>query len=165
MLQTRLTFFVIISSLFFVSCAHQKAPSIVSTPLQPESSLPSLSTTQVSIRNAQGEVVEVFVELAQTDQEREQGLMHRTALGERQGMLFLFPNTEIQSFWMKNTIIPLDMIFIDENKKIITIAEAVPCIADPCKIYGSGKPVKYVLEVNKGFTALHQIQLGSEVLF
>ena len=68
------------------------------------------------------------VEIADTSLERAQGLMFRAELKEYQGMLFIFPISEKHSFWMKNTLIPLDIIWIDENKKIVYIYEnAQPC--------------------------------------
>jgi hypothetical protein len=119
----------------------------------------------IQLKNDSGNLVNLTVEVAQTEQERERGLMYRTSLGEQQGMLFLFPNVAEQTFWMKNTLLPLDMIFVDEHNKIVTIAGADPCTADPCTLYTSGKPVKYVIEVKKGFASSHKISLGNEVLF
>jgi uncharacterized membrane protein (UPF0127 family) len=124
-----------------------------------------LPSIKLQIKNSVGESIDVFAELAQTSQDQERGLMYRTTLGEQQGMLFLFKNISYQAFWMKNTLIPLDMLFIDETKKIVTIKEAEPCKADPCDVYDSDKPVKYVLEVQQGFSRKHNIQIGNEVLF
>src|SRR5688500_9478780 len=78
----------------------------------------------------------VGVELAADPETRARGLMHRPLLAPDRGMLFLFPSSEIQSFWMKDTLIPLDMIWIDEDRRIVDIMSDVPpCRADPCPSY------------------------------
>lgn len=99
------------------------------------------------------------VELATNNATRELGLMHRTSLDPDQGMLFAFPYEAEQSFWMKNTLIPLDMLFFDHNRKLVSVQLNVPpCKVDPCPTYPSGKPVTYVLELAAGTVA----QLGIE---
>jgi uncharacterized membrane protein (UPF0127 family) len=91
------------------------------------------------------------LEIAKTPQERSIGLMNRDSLCETCGMLFVFDFPAIQSFWMKNTKIPLDMIFLDETGKVITIHEnTVPFQESPT--YQSSKPAKYVLEVTGGWS-------------
>ncbi len=91
------------------------------------------------------------VELAQTPTERETGLMNREILADNAGMLFIFEDEHPRTFWMKNTKIPLDMIFIGKNKKITAIIHsAPPCKIDPCPTYSSIKPAMYVLEINGG---------------
>jgi len=94
-----------------------------------------------------------WVEYARTPAQRELGLMNRKSLAENQGMLFLFESPSMLTFWMKNTQIPLDMLFVDENWKIIHIQKmAEPCKSDPCAIYASGRKAKYVLEINGGLS-------------
>ncbi|MBW3004810.1 DUF192 domain-containing protein [Candidatus Woesearchaeota archaeon] len=105
----------------------------------------------------------VNLELAATPSERAKGLMHRESLGENDGMLFVFEKESILGFWMKNTLISLDMIFIDSNNKIVDIMTAVPCEKDPCKSYTPQAESKYVLEVNAGFAEKHNIQIGDEI--
>ena len=80
---------------------------------------------------------------------------------ENQGMLFIFPADAMQSFWMRNTLISLDMIFINSNKKIVTIHKNTKVLSD--QSYPSTSPARYVLEVNAGFTAKHNIQVGDQV--
>ncbi len=91
------------------------------------------------------------VEIAKTTQEKSKGLMYREELDENKGMLFLFMKEEYHYFWMKNTLIPLDMIWIDSDKKITYIYEnAQPCKTEYCEnIIPKGKAL-YVLEVNAG---------------
>lgn len=75
------------------------------------------------------------VELARTPEEQQQGLMFRETLDEEYGMLFIFSVSKLHSFWMKNTLIPLDMVWIDDQLKVVQVVTAQPCITDPCPIY------------------------------
>lgn len=94
------------------------------------------------------------VEIADTRATREHGLMDRTAMPQDHGMLFVFADAEPRTFWMKDTLIPLDMLFFDNAKRLVTILRDVPpCRADPCPVYASGKPARYVLELNAGTAA------------
>ena len=91
------------------------------------------------------------VEIAATDATRERGLMFRTHLAANHGMLFVFPDAQTRYFWMKNTLIPLDIIFFDAHKRLINVsADTPPCKADPCPTYASTAPAEYVLELNAG---------------
>jgi len=105
----------------------------------------------------------VFLELAITDEEKAKGLMDRFSLAEDRGMVFIFRPARHVSFFMKNTFIPLDMIFIN-NGKIIKIAKnAIPNREDI--FYLSEADVTEVVEVNGGFTDKHDIKIGDEVIF
>src|SRR5688572_12246217 len=78
----------------------------------------------------------ILVEMATDDATRAQGLMYREHLPAGRGMLFVFPGNDVYSFWMKNTLIPLDMIWIDEGRKVVHVKRDVqPCRADPCPSY------------------------------
>lgn len=105
----------------------------------------------------------ISVELAQTAEERERGLMFRESLCETCGMLFLFEDEGYRHFWMKNTLIPLDMIFISTNFVIVDILEAEPCLNDPCQTYASKEKARYVLEVNKGFSKHYGVEKGDRI--
>ncbi len=105
----------------------------------------------------------IKVEIADSQAEMEKGLIHRENLGENSGMLFIFPDSEIRSFWMKNTLISLDIIFVDENLEIVDIKNALPCSSEPCALYTSSLPAKYVLEVNSGFSEQNNLTIGEEV--
>jgi len=108
--------------------------------------------------------VSIDIEIAETPEERTVGLMFREELGVNDGMLFIFDDEQVRTFWMKNTLIPLDMIHISDNKVIVDIIEnAVPCESDPCPVYPAISPAKYVLEVNSGFVQDKNIQIGNEV--
>jgi uncharacterized membrane protein (UPF0127 family) len=107
--------------------------------------------------------VRVSVEVARTPHERQQGLMHRSKLEPGTGMIFLFEEPSMQSFWMKNTLISLDMIFIDENLVVVGVVDnTVPMTLTPCRV---DAPSQYVLEVKAGFAAHHGIGPGTKVTF
>ncbi|MFQ5986843.1 MAG: DUF192 domain-containing protein [Thermoplasmata archaeon] len=130
--------------------------------LVPGATHPSAST--VTIVSASGSV-QVAVEIADEPAERARGLMFRESLQAGSGMLFVFGDERIRSFWMKNTLIPLDVLFIDGDLTIVQLVEgAVPCEADPCPRYTSTVPVGYALEVNAGFVRDHGIGIGDAVV-
>lgn len=106
-------------------------------------------------------VVTIDIELADTEEERTRGMMFRQSLGGLQGMLFLFDKVEPQSFWMKNTLIPLDIIFISEDGRIVDqYQNAQP---KSTKNIRSRRPAKYVLEVNAGFCRAYNTGPGMQV--
>ncbi len=99
-------------------------------------------------------------EVANTHRTREQGLMFRKSLGENAGMLFVFPKSAYYGMWMKNTILPLSVAFIDEKGIIINIADMKP---DSLVAHYSAGPAKYALEVNSGWFASRKIDAGDLV--
>ncbi len=105
----------------------------------------------------------VKVEVANTPSSRELGLMYRKHLDEDAGMIFVFPKAQPESFWMKNTILPLDMIFADEHGKVLGIVEnAEPFSERSLSVDGDSL---YVLEVNGGFSQRHHIKAGDQMKF
>jgi uncharacterized membrane protein (UPF0127 family) len=108
---------------------------------------------------AQGPYVELkgqrfLVELAETQEEQALGLMFRDSLPPDHGMLFIFPGESRRSFWMKNTRIPLDILYFNGNLELVSMAEnARPCRSRSCRGYPSEGPAKYVLELNSGKAA------------
>jgi hypothetical protein len=106
-------------------------------------------------------ISKIDIEIAKTQVETEQGLMYRSQMKPDQGMLFIFPYERIQSFWMKNTQIPLDMIFVNSSLTIVTIrADAVPFDESS---YASTEPAKFVVEVNAGYAHEHGIKVGDKI--
>lgn len=92
--------------------------------------------------------------------------MNREYLDPDKGMLFLFENEGIYNFWMKNTLIPLDIIWIDENKKAVFIKEnAMPCNLEDCEIFHPAQKAKYVLEINGGLSEKYGLKFGNEIKF
>lgn len=118
---------------------------------------------EISIDNGR-KIIKVNVEIADDYDERMRGLMYRTKLDENSGMLFVFDEEDYQTFWMKNTLIPLDMVFIGENFNVVDIRHAIPCKQDPCALYRSSKPAKYVLEVNGDFTTNSNVEIGNKII-
>jgi uncharacterized protein len=111
------------------------------------------------------EGVQVRAEIVDTPPAVERGLMFRESLPPNDGMLFVFEQTGVYPFWMKNTLIPLDIIWLDEDWRIVSIAASVPpCRADPCPTYPPAGPARYVVEVNAGFTRTHGIARGDRVI-
>tara|TARA_A100001015_G_C14753034_1_gene618369 strand:+ start:295 stop:690 length:396 start_codon:yes stop_codon:yes gene_type:complete len=99
------------------------------------------------------------VELANTDKLRRKGLMYRLKLPRDHGMLFQFENEKKHTFWMKNTWIPLDIIWINKEMRIVDIKSNVQtCYIDPCPTYTPKEKALYVLEINAGLSRLFNIQ-------
>jgi uncharacterized membrane protein (UPF0127 family) len=91
------------------------------------------------------------IEIAADDASRAHGLMDRTSMDADHGMLFVFDDDAPRAFWMKNTKIPLDILFFDAERKLVSVQYNVPpCQSDPCPGYSSGAPARYVLELNGG---------------
>jgi hypothetical protein len=103
----------------------------------------------------------VSVEVAEKNEHRLRGLMYRTALADSEGMLFVFERRRVHQFWMRNTCLPLDMLFIDRDGLIVGIEENVPTLND--RSYRVPCPSLYVLEVNAGWTRRHGVTAGQRV--
>lgn len=105
----------------------------------------------------------IELEIADNDFETQRGLMDRRSMGENRGMIFVFPNMEQRSFWMKNTFIPLDILFVKDNMEIESIQEnTVPHSKQSVPSVG---PAQYVVEVNAGFCQSYGITAGTKVVF
>lgn len=101
------------------------------------------------------------VEIADTQQKQALGLMFRDQMPADQGMLFIFPAEAPRSFWMKNTRIPLDIMYFDKDLKLVSIsADTPPCRVKRCPSYPSIAPAKYVLELNAGTASELGVGLG-----
>ncbi len=105
----------------------------------------------------------INIEIADNEYDRQVGLMFREKMDADEGMLFIFPAPDTLSFWMRNTKISLDMIFIDSTKEIVTIHKNTRIESDDS--YRSSKPSQYVLEVNAGFTDINGIRVGDKVIW
>lgn len=111
-----------------------------------------------------GKVIKkIDVEIADNDAKREQGLMYRKSMDESQGMLFVFVISELHSFWMKNTVIPLDIIFLNENKEIVKIHKNTTPFST--QSLPSEKKSMYVVETVAGFTDKYGIKEGDKMDF
>lgn len=121
----------------------------------------SAATPTVTLR---GQVYRV--EIADSDSERARGLMYRDQMDADAGMLFLFERQEAQAFWMKNTKIPLDILYFDEGWKLVGWSlDTPPCsLGDQCPSYPSQAPARYVLELNAGTAARIGAQFGDSLM-
>lgn len=108
----------------------------------------------------------IGVEIATDDASRTHGLMDRTSMPADHGMLFVFPDDAARTFWMKDTLIPLDMLFLDADRRVVTVrVNARPCTADPCTLYSSTEPARYVLELNAGVASELGVREGDIAVF
>ena len=114
------------------------------------------------IQNSVGKEIHLQVEIADTDQKRAQGLMHRKNLDTNSGMLFVFPREQYMNFWMKNTYIPLSIAFIDKHGTILEIQHMKPL--DDTIFYTSKSKAIYALEVNRGWFNRNSINVGCRIL-
>lgn len=131
----------------------------------------SFSQESVSVINSRGEVFKFKVEVAKTPEEQTMGLQHVDELSDDHGMWFVYEKSRVLTYWMKDTFIPLDIIFIDSGGIIQAIHSNVPpCFEiDPkqidCPVYASEVPVSFVLEVPGGVSTARQIQVGDSVTY
>lgn len=114
----------------------------------------------VSLISPNGQELTIQVEIADEPREQERGLMFRDRLGPGHGMLFVFDRSKPLSFWMKNTLIPLDILFFDAHRQYISRATMDPCTEDPCRLYPSTKEAQYALELPAGTIARSGIGEG-----
>jgi len=114
----------------------------------------------ITLKGPDGANVDVTVEIADEPAEHAQGMMGRSELPSGYGMLFLFPEQRTLSFWMKNTLIPLDVLFFDAEGHYVSSHTMVPCTEEPCLHYNSAGSSLYALEVPAGFREEHGIGVG-----
>ena len=106
------------------------------------------------------------VELADTPAKRERGYMFREKISDTEGMLFMMGELALHSFWMKNCKVGLDILWLDEDWKVVHIERAVPpCAKDPCPSYTPMQTGLYVLEMQSGLSAKSGIKLGDRILY
>jgi uncharacterized membrane protein (UPF0127 family) len=115
------------------------------------------------ISSTDQDTVEIAIEVVDSKEEINRGLMYRPHMPEMAGMLFIFPREEVRSFWMKNTYISLDILFINDVQEIVTIQPNTQPLST--QSVPSYKPARYVVEVNAGFTSKYQIKEGDRIEF
>jgi len=119
---------------------------------------------ELTFQSTEGNYISAIdIELADNATKRADGLMMRNKMEENQGMLFIFPVQEYQSFWMKNTILSLDMLFINSDLEIVTVHKKTEPFATTS--YASTEPAQYVLETLAGYTDKYDIKVGDKVIF
>ena len=147
--------FIILSLVMLVGCSVNEEKAT----LDPE----EYATGKVTLINSDDEKFTFNVEIPLTEEGFSKGLMFRELLDDDEGMLFAFEGDAERSFWMKNTFIDLDLLFIGSDLGIKKIHNAVPCVEDPCPSYKSGTPVKYVLEIRGGLAGELNVTEGDPV--
>jgi len=115
----------------------------------PASELQAFESTVLEI-NAQ----KFSVEMAKTYKQRQRGLMFRKKLSANSAMLFVYPSKGEHRIWMKNTLIPLTVVWLDHNAAVIDVKQLEPCLDDPCPSFGVDSPSSYVLELPEAFSGL-----------
>ena len=122
---------------------------------------PRLRTGKITFPEAKGAPVTTTIEVAENDHDRQRGLMYRTKMADDHGMIFTFAEKDDHTFWMHNTCISLDMLFIDDDGLIVGIEESTPTMSDDT--FSVGCSSKYVLELNAGWTRAHGVTAGQKV--
>lgn len=142
--------------------SRPRAPAVTQTDVTAQDyEMPALPRARVTLKDAFGGQHPLDVEVAATRDARTRGLMWRTSLAPGSGMLFIFEDDRTLTFWMRNTLIPLDMIFVQKDLKIAGIVEnAVPQTLDS---RGPGRPSMYVIEVPGGWAAKVGLKAGLPV--
>lgn len=149
---------LVVMLMFFAACSQPPAPA---APADPQ---PAAAASGPRVIFPDGFVV--HVEIAADDELRAQGLMFRDHLKPGTGMLFLFREDGDNAFWMKNTLIPLDMIWLDASQRVVHVKYNVPpCKVENCPSYPPGVPSRYVLEVAGGEAQRHGIKTGDRLRF
>jgi uncharacterized membrane protein (UPF0127 family) len=119
-----------------------------------------VSLPQLVITNSAGSLLHLYVEIADTPEKQETGLMHRTALAADQGMLFVFPGATTIPFWMRDTLLPLSIAFIAGDGTIVDIQDMQPLDET---LHNPARPYVYALEVNQGYFRQHRVAVGNQV--
>jgi uncharacterized membrane protein (UPF0127 family) len=126
--------------------------------------LASATPAVVPLTLPSGKVLQA--EVMVNDEDRAMGLMFRPSLALDRGMIFLFETADFHSIWMKNCKFPIDILWLDEEKKVVHVAEAVPpCKADPCPVYTPMRRASYVIELNAGQARREKAVVGATVRF
>ncbi|WP_460842151.1 DUF192 domain-containing protein [Noviherbaspirillum agri] len=141
-------------SVFSTSAFFALALALVATPAS------SQQTARFPIMSLTAGIHVIKAEVAAREAERQQGLMYREKMGPNEGMLFLFPAPASVCMWMKNTFIPLSVAFIDDSGKIVNIEDMEPQTTDS---HCAKKPVRYALEMNRGWFKQKNIKPGSAI--
>ncbi len=168
---------ILVAAISITACAPDPKPSNQNTTATPnratdQAPAPAPAAVPEPIFTKEGElalldpsgkktITKIDIEIAAGEEERQEGLMYRKSMSDKQGMLFLFDFPEEQSFWMHNTYIALDIIYISDKFEVVSIQKNAPPQSD--KPLPSGKPAQYVLEINGGLSDKLGIKPGTKV--
>ena len=125
---------------------------------------PVVLRDEVLVRLEGDQPLEVVATISDRPLTRHLGLMFREELPQNRGMLFRYRKAKVRSFWMKHTRIPLDIVFIGPDLRVLNVREAEPCRTAHCPRYRSEGPARYVLEVNRGLCRRHGVRKGTRVV-
>jgi uncharacterized protein len=149
-----------------LTLACSKAPATASAQTQTEAATTTTQAPDTSPRVILPDGFVVKTEIAADEETRAQGLMYRDQLRPGTGMLFFFPRDGEYPFWMRNTMIPLDMIWIDSDRKIVAMHHDVPpCKTEECPNYAPRARSRYVLELAGGEARKHGLKVGDQLRF
>ncbi len=158
---------LVVSMLFISGCTSPPTQNNNSTPINNDNGSDFNGVKGVFVVDG-NETSPLKLETAITRREQARGLMGRKNLAENSGMIFIFDGERVRGFWMKNTLIPLDMIFLDENLTVVKIQHARPEAKTPkgdFKTYSSEVPAKFVIEVNRGYSNRTGLEEGDKFRF
>jgi hypothetical protein len=145
----------IVPALLVLGCALRPAPA----PAAPAAAAPVIPLTLPSGRVFQAE-------LMVSDEDRAMGLMFRPSLPADRALLFVFEDVSFHGIWMKNCRFPIDIVWLDENRKVVHVqAKAPPCVQEPCPVYSPMRRGAYVVEMNAGAARREKIVVGAELAF
>jgi uncharacterized membrane protein (UPF0127 family) len=135
-------------------------PLLVLATLRSASAAPAV----IPLTLPSGKVLQV--EVMVSDEDRQMGLMFRPSLSLDKGMLFIFEEPAFHTIWMKNCKFPIDIVWLDDDKKVVHLAESVPpCTAEPCPVYSPLRKASYVVELNAGQARREKAVVGSTLVF
>lgn len=157
---------LLLLSLSWSACKQTSTPNTTSPTAEPVQTQPNLPFTKEGEAffpptRQRDTLLKLDMEIANTDYETETGLMFRSQMKDSESMLFIFEAEEPRAFWMKNTYVPLDIIFIGANKRIVSIQRNAAPLNE--KSLPSDGPAQFVLEVKGGYCDKHNIQAGDFV--
>ncbi|WP_096598033.1 DUF192 domain-containing protein [Calothrix sp. NIES-2100] len=160
-----ISLFLIFLSVFLMACSPSNTTKPSTTTSDSETSAPVSGGQKLPI-SAEAIVpngTKIQLEVAQTPKQQEIGLMYRKSLPNNQGMLFKFPSPQPAKFWMKNTLIPLDMVFMQNGVVKYIQTSAPPCTSDPCPSYGPNVLIDTVIELRSGRSSELGLKVGDSI--
>jgi len=160
-MRRKIFILLIVATTTIISCKKEKDEKII---IEEISFTKEGELTLYSLKDSVSTpITSLDIEIADNDYERETGLMHRKSMEEKKGMLFFSKRLEPQSFYMKNTLIPLDIIYIDDQYKIVSFQKNAKPLDETS--LRSEKPAQYVLEINAGLSDKWNLKVGDSISF
>jgi uncharacterized membrane protein (UPF0127 family) len=156
-----------LASLVLPACSAHRSPAAGPTgSAAADVANPSLDLPQgtVTITRSSTPELSLHVQIADTDAARSTGLMGVKKMSDQAGMAFVFGGPTTESFWMKDTLIPLDIAFWDAQGRIVSAFTMTPCAADPCQLYTPSAPYVASVEMNAGLLARNRVKIGNTIM-